>query len=543
MAGKMRPRKGESRADMNARLGASSAPSNGGGPPRKGKSSLRAATAFGEAEVRAEERGDLRAARKFGRAESREQTRPNGNGRRDPAASTSKVGSGRFPPSDLITGASDKVFAVPVQLQLKGAARTYSTEVYSDKFFNQRPSLISMFWNSIDFLHFQNGLALTTDTVNVPPITNWFNQLYQMIVRGIQAKGIIVPLTDTFLASPGNLPTWLNSWANVYGLVYGLESMLTCGNYNVTTTHINDAIMQNLPLLQALSRRIRSFRMPQGFVDYIAMMNGVKLLNDATVPIWYLSTELVTGGGTAPVDLSVAANIAALITAGENVMNGILPVTATPDFARIPNTFAKAYPDTNYPVAGVSNDPIEYDWFYNMEAVYLDSTASKYFSYPNNNSPANAAGPILAAYPVFVRNEAGEDTPAGKLAMSLWKAQVYSVDALAGVASAAANASYIGAYANQIIIAGAAQQLQFGEYDQAGVFTARSLTGAGPLALSTATAVGEHSYWATEAQNEFTSNAGDHRDPRSYKVFYTSPAWASDETIRLGEEWFLSTIR
>jgi len=491
----------------------------------------------GSKEVTAELSGNRAEAGREGKREyqARNGKRPsNGKGSMDKR----ETGSNKFPPLDQVSGAPAGMYVAPNPPKFETAVgRVVSTEVYSDKNFNQKSALIMVPLNQFQVDTMQFPLSANQDT-RVNQWTNWMLNLYSLIVRGVQSKNIIVPLTDTFLATPANLGTWLRVLLNVLSGVYAFESMLEMGNYNVATTDINAAIIQNLPQLQALSRRARSYVLPQGLVDWIAMVSGVKLIDDGSCPIWYMG--FVTLG--APVDFTVAANVLAQITAMENSMNALLPTAALMDFARIPNTFAKAYPNPVYPKPKVSSDPVEYDWLYNAAACYTDSTAVKNFTWPTTLMPASVGQPALQLIPTFFRDEVPSSSPSEEVALSLWKLAVYSIDPVAGQASGALPNSEIGAI--HLTTGSTANDVILGEYDQNGLFNARALTGPGATTLSAAAApIAEQMYWSTDAAGEFTSNAADHRGPRGYRAVYLSPDWYIDETLRLGEKWFLSEIR
>lgn len=505
---------------------------------RKRKQPNVKAAAAGAKEVIAELSGDMSAARQFGAKESRVQ-RNSGTNRG--GGSPSRNDTGRksvYPVVDLETGGPAAPYRVAKLAKFRGVStREYTTEVYSDKDFNQRPGLITVPVNNYQWLNLQNAASANQENRGIGWL-DWITDLYSAMVRGIQSKGINVPLFDTFLATPSNMAAWLQSWSSVYACVYALESMLAAGNYDRATEAINNAIMQNLPTLQALSRRIRQFVVPQGLVDLTVAQHGVKLYSETMAPIWYHSTG---SGATSPIDYTVAANIAILLTNAETTFAGMLASVATPDFARIPNTLAKAFPAPTFPVPKVSTDSIEYDQLFNMMMCYNDTTAVTNVAMPNANLPNAAAGPAPALVPLYFREEVGENDPNLRWAISLLKLQVYSVDPIAGQASGALSESQIGLGVNQS--SNTVNFTQLGEYDQFGVFTNRQLLGAGATTLSALTMIGESAYWSALAASKPTSSAVDHRIPRGYYSVYASTSWLWDETIRLAEDIFLAPIR
>jgi len=506
---------------------------------RKRRPNVKAAIE-GSREVTEELTGNMSAARNSGSREARFQR--SSNGRNKPSQGSGSSSGGKksvYPISDLVTGGAAPGFTIPSLARFVGSSgKEYTTEVYSDKNFGTRPGLVVVPINDYQWAGLQNANSANQDTRGAS-WANWMLDLYSAMVRGIQSKGINVPLYDTFLATPANLSAWLTGWEAVYGCVYALESMLAAGNYNLTITNINNAILQNLPTLQALSRRIRQFVVPQGLIDLVAAQHGLKLIDKETAPIWYLSTGV---GGTAPIDYQVAANIAGLLTSAETELSTILASAATPDFARIPNTMAKAFAAPNFPTAIVSSDPIEYDQLFNMMACFNDSTSVKNYSFPNTKMPSTVGGAANNEIPIYFRQDAAESGFNTKWCLSLLKAQVFSIDQLAGQASGALPNSQVGLNINES--SPTVNFLQVGDHNQFGVFTNVQLLHAGSFTIGALDFLGDQSYWAPLASIEATSAVLDNRMPRGgYRCVYVSTNWLWDESIRLAEDIFLNPIR
>jgi hypothetical protein len=465
---------------------------------------------------------------------------PKGGKRGDPPPYRRNGGtSSSFPPVDYQTGSAARSYEIPPQASLTTASgRTLKTEMYGDKNYPGRTSLVQVVGIRTQWEAFQYSAAVNQDLI-AQRVGNYVNNsLYGSIVRGMQKKNILIPTTDTVLTAPSNLPVFLNNWCTAYGTVWSLESMLETGNYNISCGRINDAILANLPSLQALSRRVREYIVPQELVDWVTCMFGVKIISDTFTPIWYLNNA---GQVSAPVDMGVNATVAAFITNAEIALTALGP-NAGADFARISNLFSKAYRPPSFPAPKISTDVVEYDMLFNMMVCYNDTTGLKFFSIPNTNLPGTGGGAALNIIPVMLRDGTPETSRAIEYMTSLLRWPVYSVDPVLGIANTS-NSSSVGLINNDLGTPN--DETQVGFYDSTGLFGAGQSQGAGPNVINEVAYTGrlvEQMYYQAPAAGEFQNNSGDQRVPRGYKVFYISPDWLSDESQRIVERMFLASI-
>jgi hypothetical protein len=466
---------------------------------------------------------------------------PKGGKRGDPPPYRDRrsLPSSSFPPVDYQTGSAAQSYVVPTQSSLVTASgRTLKTEMYGDKNYPGRVQLVQPVAIRTQFEAFQYSAGTNQDALAQRVGTYVNNSLYGSIVRGMQKKNILIPTTDTVLTTSSNLPVWLNNWVTAYGTVWSLESMLETGNFNTACGKINDAILANLPGLQGLSRRVREYIVPQELVDWVTCMFGVKIISGTLCPIWYLNNA---GQVTSPVDMQVSATVAGFINSAETALNALAP-SAGADFARISNLFSKAYRPPVFPKPFISSDIVEYDMLFNMMVCYDDTTNLKFYSAPNPNLPGTGGGAALNIVPVMVRDGTPETSRALEYMTSLLRWPVYSVDPVTGLASAS-NASSVGLINNELGTPN--DETQVGFYDNTALFGNGQSLGAGPNVINEVTYTGrlvEQLYYQAFVAGELVNNSGDQRVPRGYKVFYISPDWMSDESQRIIERMFLSSI-
>jgi hypothetical protein len=458
-------------------------------PEADAKASLDKAAKAGEKEVNAEKRGDLPAARRAGREEEREQEKAtksqsrkgNGGSRgRSNVRGATTERAGRKVLTDMVM--PDRYVTAPVILKKRYTGGTSETDIFFDRDFVTKPSVISVAYSAVQWG--MNNLNAVVPDPLVLPMRNLINNLYNDIASEYQSRNGRT-IRDTLLdntvvaGSPLSQELWLNIYSSLFMLVRGLESMMAAGNINYTTSLMANVVMQFKPQLVGLKRRLEAVHVPADFVKLLDRLCGVKYIDD-DIPVMVYFYGAV--GPTVP-DLSNTGDVANLILLGNALASALIVAgnaAQVNDFQRIANTFALAYNNQHLAAMGdkgVSQSLGEYDLFYNSMGSYLQTAPLEAWSSPVNN-PASGQQVI----PTFIRKGATEDD--SMLLQSLFPGFRYTTDAQP-MLSATGVPSFTGLLATSNLkgtpFTGGTQ---YGYYNQQGTFLIINQSGAAPAATT-----------------------------------------------------------
>jgi len=477
----------------------------------------------------------------------------------DDYASGEKVGkpSGSYPPGlsatkggllnksglavNLLTtlGRTEVPATPPPILYPMATGRVVGTEVLRDRVFTGKTSVfMPMFTNMLPLNtglnSFQSSSALQDTTVN-NLMGATMKQMFGMIVRELMSTTGRV-LRDTQLLESGlgeSFGRWLAQYSVCFCQLRSLQSVVESGNVNLVLSLIGQTINTNLFRLEADLRRLFTFSVPPMLIEFLDRLCGVKGL-DVNQPLIIAGAQFNNDPAT---DMTLNATIAAMLTAAETglafLVNGDASFPTT-DAQAINNVFALAYGSPAMPQwKGPSFDEVEFA-MQTSQLVTADNTvAVANFSWPN----INATGTTVNLVPILVPK--GYSGPALNQLFSIWRPAVYSVDPVAGSASANV-ASQIGLFQNQSV---SNHGTIFGVYDQAGNFATGNNVAAAVRLLNFQNADTEIMYWGSEAADQVTDYTSDKRVFRDYDRVYVHKDWLVEESQYILEKMFLDPVR
>jgi len=547
---KVVPKKGETRPQARERLEAKYGDPPPGGKSGKGNQAARAAARFGKAEVREEEKGNISAARKLGKAEAREQAKAGGSGtptRSSAANANSSIDRGgrRAPYEHLQLGSTYRI-PEPVLRELYNGRRM-GTDVYIERDFANRAGAYILPYGDVNWA-FQSG---DTPNVNLGSLGNWMGQMFTSILRTVQAQRLI-NISNVSLANPTPAPSYpvsyipnsVQAWLRTYCigamLTRMFESCLVAGDLNYVMSLISDSVMQQLQLLEAVSRKLRGIRVPQPLMDLIDKASGVKMIDDYSTPIIY-------GSFINPqTDFTVTANVNSLLLSADQFLSqtvnpglgGGPGANMANDFQIIQSMFALAYgAGPTWRDKGVDFNVGEYYQAYGAAAQWRDTTATAHW-YVN---PSIAISPFV---PILIPKEASEED--AKHLMSLMGVGRYSTDAVPLLDTSTPNIAGIFplAYTTHPVAAGFG--FNFGRYTPAGTFSAINEVGTAVALTDWTTDELELMAWLAYARGQNitpgTTYGSDRRVFSEFDIIKMRDVDLIDATQDALEDTFISTI-
>lgn len=419
-------------------------------PRRNNKRSNVTAAIDGSKEVAAELMGDTNSANRYG---TREKAARGGGSPRSRTSSPSNIDRGgkRQAFNHLEIAGTYTIPSVVKRDLYTGRADT--TDFLMERDFTSRPAVyIYPYWGAT--WSFQSGTTTLDAQANVlgTYVTNMFND----ILRTLQGQRL-VNISNVALANPTPAPVYalpyvpssmqalLLTFCSAAVMVRTLESLLVAGDFNFAMSRISDAVMQNLQQLEAVSRKLRGFRIPPLLIELIDRVSGVKIIDAYSPAMVYGGLTLSTGLQS---DLTVPANVLTMITTADTFLtqcvnpgfNGGAGANLAGDFQLIWSLFADAYGFSGtWPAKGVSKDIGEYYQGYTSAIQWGDTTLAKWFGVPNT-----AAVDVV---PTLIPKTCSPET--AKFLLSLMGYQKYTPE-LGGVVGIAVPANFVGLFSMNI---------------------------------------------------------------------------------------------
>lgn len=441
-----------------------------------------------------------------------------------------------------LTSAVTSVAEKP-NLYSMGTGRIVGTEIYNDRAFTGRPSVIqpmvgSMNWEGVAKTHwFQDGgvFDVRVDTV----IGGWLVDAYSLMVReGASHAGKLWAIRDTTIANAGtfnSLPAWLDSYCAAFSILRCLQSCLASGGLSFTMSRIANAVMQNLQRLTADLNRLYTYSVPPMLVDWLDAICGVKYSDQDNLV--YIAGLVSPVAATVSLDLTLSASIQTHLTFAEACLNALSTGVGGQDAfsateaQQVSNILSWAYGDVQVKLdKGASTDAVELAMQKFQAVTYAGVTNS--FTSPNPN-----ISPITNTLPIMVPK--GYSGPRLNQLFSIFRPPVYTGDAIVGQTKATVP-SQVGLWDN-IPSSAAVQNTHYGYYNQSATFL--------DVGVSSATSLGyfnpelEALPWSAEANDPTQTWANETRTFIGYDTVWTHKDWLWEETLYYLEEAFLSPIR
>lgn len=465
----------------------------------------------GAKEVAAELSGNTKDATKFGMKEkaTRGDSRPPRESR--PTSSSVDRGGKRQPFQHLQLGGtfvSPEVVKRPLY-----SGRIETTDFLFERDFTSRPAVyVYPLWD-VNWT-FQSGV--TTVDAQATTLSTYVTNMFNDILRTLQAQRLVnvsnvalANLTPAPVFNVAYVPTSMQALLRLYCLgastVRMLESLLIAGDFNFAMSRIADAVMNNLQQLEAVSRKLRGFRVPPLLIDLIDKAVGVKVLDNDS-PAMVYGNPLTSIG--LQLDLTVPANIAAIITLADNFLtqcvnpgfNGGSGANLANDFQLIWSLFGNAYGMSGvWPTAIVSHDPGEYFQGF-TSAIQWDHTGAPghWFGVPNTS--------VVDMVPTLLPKGINDDL--AKYYLSLLGYQKYTPEA-PGVVTDVVAPNFVGLFAMNNgatpMVAASATSMVF--YSQNATFTNSPQQGGAARQLNWQNSETSAWYWASPADDEVLTAA------------------------------------
>lgn len=272
------------------------------------------------------------------------------------------------------------------------SGRSYGNYPIADPIFTGVPQTIVVEYNEMLGFNFSSALGSSSE-VGVQLLDGFMQNIYYRIVQLVQGKRIF---PNFVLATQLDFISVLNNICQCYLTLRGLQALLQCGGLNESVMKMVEAAEQNRPQITSQLRFMERFYLPTPLLNYLDSMVGVFQANgQGLVAIAILSNGFTAT--TAP-DLTLANDIATILNANENTMNGII---SSSEGATVCELLRLAYGNSilmgDMPVH-TSLEEMEY--LRTSTFSVWDSTSSKQFTAPVVDTAAGQqqAVPILARY-------------------------------------------------------------------------------------------------------------------------------------------------
>jgi len=379
----------------------------------------------------------------------------------------------------------------------------------------------------------QSGSVNTDANVN-NAIGSWLLNLYPAVVREYMATRARVYPTQV-LTNPNYPATqnpsvvdYLTNWGAAFVQLRAIESLLDVGDFNQPGMLMSAAVSQSVLHLQAQLMRLKTYPVPQMFVDWLDHLCGAMAIDDDS-PLFIA----IPYSAHPQFDLTSAANITTILNSIDatqltNLASGVFANQAA-DFAAISQVFALMYGLPQWGEKKLMIGPECVAPWIQEAATYDDTTANKLFTFPNvNDSTLGHNIPIL-----MPKGSSGDFY--SKALLTLLRPAAYSVDSTAGIANTNL-ANQVGIFVSQSLSTAGSE---FGYYNQAGTFTAIDLHAAGATVPNYLNGQTELAVWGSEAANEAASIEPDQRLFRDYDLVYVPDFFLIEETVYTLSEMFL----
>lgn len=398
-----------------------------------------------------------------------------------------------------------------------------ATYGYEDPYYNDAPGLLCSFDNGGTLADITcNGVNAGTAQIGQGMLDDFIPDLVTMLFKKAEAEGINISgyaSTGTIAAS---FVTFMNNWMSAYRIIAGMRSVLQLGGYNKASEAVSAALTNRLDEINARTKRLASWCVPQAFVSMLDKVTGVYMPDGLSAP------PLLVMGGTnavANLDLTNDSIITTFFTTFDTNITNIRGIVNA-DLANISRVMAFLY--KSFPNLDTSNlvHRGDQNYFMSLAKGMCHGRTATVDTFPNLNSAIGGG-----RFPLLIFGNAKTIDP--QWVSFIRQAVVYSNTGVAETAN-----TPFGMFDTQAGLAGTAGSF-WCTYDEDGGFHVHAngslydAGGAGVITLADEPAFDVPFAAPAILGTAAGSYASDIRSLPGYERYYVDIPMMMDNTIRL----------